>query len=176
MGMFSISAVSPTLPVEALTGNAEGGRSAAEIAVRRLLPGVDAAFARTSTWSEGGEADELVVATYGDTVVFLGEPPAEPQRPTGFGTYYYGFETTSLSMQVEVDAPDRQRNIVVTSGVVEFEDGDPLPFEAVVDPVNDQHAWGIAAVEWMFGYDPSGSGAGERFEASGQPVHVFTVA
>lgn len=175
MGMFSISAVSPTLPVEDMTSQPEGGRAAAEAAVRRLLPGVDASYARSSTWAEGGEPDELVVATYGDTVVFLGEPPEEPRRAPGSGSYYYGYETTSMSMQVEVDAPDRQRNVVVTSGEVEFEEGARLPFEADTDPEEDQDGWGIAAVEWMFGYDPRGPRAGDRFAAAGQPVHIFTV-
>ncbi|MDQ8706469.1 hypothetical protein RCO28_28945 [Streptomyces sp. LHD-70] len=144
MATRNLCAVAPHRPAEDIGVLPEGGADAACSAVERLFPG------RYAPVADG----EFRIGTYGPTVLIVGDPAAEIRVPEGHGTYAYTFQTAALAASFEVQTEVLRRLVALSPESVDFEEGEPLPFEGEFragECVLDSDGLSVAAQRWMFG-------------------------
>lgn len=151
MSTRRLLAFSPGLPARDIQEGVEGGPQAAVEAARLLYP--DRSF---SVSIDPATVDTFVVATCGPTILVLGDAAAA-QTPEGCGRFSYAYETTAMAPVYEIETSGRRRMVAMIPGRIEYELGDPLPFEHPFLNVDDgdeidTDLLAAAAVRWMFGY------------------------
>lgn len=189
MARLQITGIGPVRPVEAMTSLPEAGLQAAAAAASVLFHGASVTPLGSGTWAApylpvDPGADDLLLATYGDSVVLLGpEPDLAPAKGhVGMGVWAFVRHSVTSTNLVHVEAPQLFRFVGVTPGEVAPEEGEPLEFERAFlaggddrypgdQPAFDPDDWGAAAMVWLFGYDPSGVLPGP-FDAASQPLHT----
>ena len=185
MGTAEVLAVSPALPVDDLLAHDEGGPQTALTELRRLFPGPAFEYARSDLWAreELLWEDVVLVSTFGPTTLLRIAPAGRPVVPEGMTTFSLSFQSVSMAWGVDVSGPRHERIIALSPGVLDYAEGEPLPFESAFPDVVEQsatysfddNAFAAAAAEWMFGCHPLELGPDHRVDLASQPIHAFTV-